>query len=36
MNCALEVVSSSPLVLEGPQLRDPLEQSLVEKFSTDY
>lgn len=29
--CALGVASSSPLVLERPQLRDPLEQSLAEK-----
>lgn len=36
VDCALDVASSSPLVLERPQLRVPLEQSLVENVSLDY
>lgn len=31
VDCALEVAPSFPLILEGPQLRCPLEQCLVEK-----
>lgn len=32
VDCALEVASSSPLALEGPQLRGPLEHSFLEKL----